>query len=87
MNWYPENYQKRYELNRGKMIEIPKPKGKHSQIASDWAYHLGTAFRQANKPYSIPRECIVKIANNTGYEPDMIILDNKKATMANLWKF
>ncbi|MDJ0731241.1 MAG: Uma2 family endonuclease [Crocosphaera sp.] len=86
INWYPENSQKRYELNRGKILEMPKPKGKHSQIAGDLAYHLGTAFRQANKPYFIPRECIVKIANDTGYEPDIIILDNNSINNETRWE-
>ncbi|PSO47032.1 MAG: hypothetical protein BRC33_13840 [Cyanobacteria bacterium SW_9_44_58] len=28
--WYPENSQHRYELHQGVIIEMPKPRGKHS---------------------------------------------------------
>jgi Uma2 family endonuclease len=73
--WYPENSENRYELRRGTVIEMPKPKGKHSRLAGDLAYELGTAFRQADRPYFIPKECIVKVSNDTGYEPDIVVLD------------
>lgn len=86
VNWYPENSAYRYELNRGKFIEMPKPKGKHSQIVGDLAYHLGTAFRQRNQAYFIPRECIVKIADDTGYEPDIIILDENSFANEPRWE-
>lgn len=72
---YPENSEYRYELRRGVIIEMPKPKGKHSRLAGDLAFDLGTAIRQGNQPYFIPKECVVKIANDTGYEPDIVVLD------------
>ncbi len=75
MAWYPENSEKQYELRRGVVVEIPKRRGKHSRLAGDLAYDLGTAIRQENQPYFIPKECIVKVANDTGYEPDIIVLD------------
>ena len=75
VEWYPENSENRYELRRGAVIEMPKPKGQHSRLADDLAYDLGTTIRQANKPCFIPRECIVKVTNDTGYEPDIIVLD------------
>lgn len=75
MDWYPENSENRYELKRGVVLEMPKPRGKHSRLAGDLAYELGTTFRRENHPYFIPRECIIKISNDTGYEPDIIILD------------
>lgn len=75
VDWYPENFGNRYELRRGVVIEMPKPTGKHSRLAGDLTYSLGTAFRHANRPYFIPRECIIKISNDTGYEPDIVVLD------------
>ena len=75
MAWYPEHSEHGYELRRGVVIEMPKPRGKHSRLAGDLAFALGTAIRQANRPYFIPKECVVKLANDTGYEPDIIILD------------
>jgi Uma2 family endonuclease len=75
MEWYPETSENRYELRRGVVIEIPKPRGTHSRLAGDLAFDLGTAIRHGNQPYFIPKECIVKITNDTGYEPDIIVLD------------
>ena len=65
---------------------MPKPRGQHSRLAGDLAYDLGTAFRQANQPYFIPKECIVKISDNTGYEPDIIVLDEKAIADEPRWE-
>lgn len=73
--WYPENSENRYELRRGVVIEMPKPKGKHSRLAGDLAFDLGTTIRQAKLPYFIPKECVIKVADDTGYEPDIVVLD------------
>ena len=86
MDWYPENSENRYELRRGVVIEMAKPRGKHSRLAGDLAYDLGTVFRQANQPYFIPRECIVKISNDTGYEPDIIVLDENEILHEPRWE-
>ena len=86
LEWYPENSENRYELRRGAIIEMPRPKGRHSRLAGDLAYDLGTTFRQANQPYFIPRECIVKISNDTGYEPDIIVLDETKISDEPRWE-
>ena len=75
VDWYPENSENRYELRRGAVIDMPKPRGKHSRLAGDLAYDLGTAIRDASQPYFIPKECIVKVSDDTGYEPDIIVLD------------
>lgn len=86
VDWYPENSSNRYELRRGVVIEMPKPKGKHSRLAGDLAYELGTVFRQANQPYFIPKECIIKISNDTGYEPDIIVLDENEIAHEPRWE-
>ena len=86
IDWYPENLDNRYELRRGVVIEMPKPRGQHSRLAGDLAYDLGTAFRQANQSYFIPKECIVKISDNTGYEPDIIVLDEKAIADEPRWE-
>ena len=33
LDWYPESSQNGYELRRGVVVEMPKPRGKHSEIA------------------------------------------------------
>ena len=74
--WLPETSECRYELHRGVIVEMPKPRGKHSKVAGDLAYDVGTAIRQANLPYFIPKECIIRsMDGNSGYEPDVIVLD------------
>ena len=86
MDWYPENSEYRYELRRGIVRKIPKSRGKHSRLTGDLAYDLGTAIRQKNQPYFIPKECIVKIDNDTGYEPDIIVLDEIPLADEPLWE-
>ncbi len=75
MDWYPDS-ENRYELRRGFAIEMPKPKGKHSRLAGDLAFELGMVIRQANQPYFIPKECVIKVASDTGYEPNIVVLDD-----------
>ena len=76
IEWLPSVSECRYELHRGVIVEMPKPRGKHSKVSGNLAYDLGTAIRQANLPYFIPKECIVRsLDGNSGYEPDVIVLD------------
>ena len=76
VEWLPETSECRYELHRGVIVEMPKPRGKHSKVSGNLAYDLGTAIRQAKLPYFIPKECIVRsMDGNSGYEPDVIVLD------------
>ncbi len=73
---YPEHSTTHYELRRGVIVEMPKPKGKHSEVAGFAVKKLHNAIDEARLPYIIPKECIVKISDDTGYEPDLIVLDH-----------
>jgi Uma2 family endonuclease len=85
--WLPESSENRYELHNGLIREMPKPRGKHSIVAGNLAYDLGTAIRQANRPYLIPRECIVRSAiSESGYEPDVIVLDEPALVDEPQWE-
>lgn len=85
--WLPETAECRYELHRGVIVEMPKPRGKHSKVAGDLAYDVGTAIRQANLPYFIPKECIVRsMDGNSGYEPDVIVLDESALIDEPYWE-
>lgn len=76
VEWLPETSLCCYELHRGVIVEMPKPRGKHSKISGNLAYEVGSVIRQANLPYFIPKECIVcSLDGNSGYEPDVIVLD------------
>ncbi|MDA0268746.1 MAG: Uma2 family endonuclease [Cyanobacteria bacterium] len=72
---YPDRPGYRYELRRGVIVEMPKPKGKHSEMAGFVIKVLNRAIDEMQAPYFIPRECIVKTADDTGYEPDVAVID------------
>lgn len=86
IDWYPEDSEHRYELRRGVVTEMPKPRGQHSRLAGDLAFDLGAAIRQAKQPYFIPKECVIKIANDTGYEPDIVVLDESEIPGEPRWE-
>jgi Uma2 family endonuclease len=84
--WYPENSEFRYELRRGVIIEMPKPRGQHSLIGGAAAKKLNYAIDAAGLSYLIPMECVVKIADDTGYQPDVIVLDQTALTTEPRWE-
>ena len=80
ISWYPENSQLRYELHDGVIIEMPKPRGKHSNLAGSLIEQLLIIIRQMGKGgiWTIPRESIVKpLGEKSGYEPDIIVLNKE----------
>jgi Uma2 family endonuclease len=85
IDWYPENSQVRYSLKRGVIVEMPKPRGTHSEVAGAVAKKLNYAIDLARFPYFIPRECIVKCSDDSGYEPDGIILDRSAMSNEPMW--
>lgn len=76
--WYPENTGQHYELHDGEIVEMPKPTGKHSKIAGFISGKLFIEIERLQLPYFIPKECVIKPAQESGYEPDVIILDGQK---------
>ena len=85
--WYPENSEHRYELHNGVIIEMPKPRGKHSEIAGFLTYKLNVAIDTPNSNYFIPKECVVKpLREESGYEPDVIILDRLSVVNEPRWE-
>lgn len=86
INWYPENSEYRYELRRGVVFQVPKPRGKHSELAGNLAKRLNYAIDAKALPYIIPRECIVKVDDDTGYEPDVIVLKRDALSDEPLWQ-
>ena len=85
--WLPERSAFRYELRDGEILEMPKPRGKHSEIAGFIISELNFIIRQSPLPYLIPRESIVKsIDSKSGYEPDVIVLDKKLLAQESRWE-
>ncbi|NJL56467.1 Uma2 family endonuclease [bacterium] len=86
IDWYPENSTVRYELRRGAIVEMPKPKGKHSEIAGFIIKVLNRAIDQMQVPYFIPRECLLKISEDTGYEPDVAVVNHPSLVNEPRWE-
>jgi Uma2 family endonuclease len=84
--WYPENSELRYELRRGVIVEMPKPKGDHSKVAGFNHDEVAFAIRQSNLPYFIPKDCVIKRSDDTGYEPDVVVLDNSAVATEPRWQ-
>jgi Uma2 family endonuclease len=86
IEWYPEKSEEKYELHNGIIVEMPKPTGKHSKVAGFSSGKLFIEIERLQLPYFIPKECVIKSGNNTGYEPDVIILDEERvATNESRW--
>ena len=85
--WLPERSAYRYELRDGEILEMPKPKGKHSEIAGSIFGKLCLEVNRLDLAYSIPRESIVKsIDGKSGYEPDVIVLDKEMLAQESRWE-
>ncbi|MFP4694683.1 MAG: Uma2 family endonuclease, partial [Halothece sp.] len=66
-------------------VEMPKPKGKHSEITGFGIKKLNYAIDQIEAPYFIPRECMIKVLDNTGYEPDIAVVDRPSLADEPRW--
>lgn len=87
IEWLPESSQQRYELHRGVIIEMPKPRGKHSKVAGYAALKVGIEIDRLELPYFIPKECIVRsLDGESGYEPDVIVLDEPTLIAEPQWE-
>ncbi len=87
ITWLPERSAFRYELRDGEILEMPKPRGKHSEIAGFIISELNFIIRQSLLPYLTPRESIVKsVDGKSGYEPDVIVLDKKILAQEPRWE-
>ncbi|AFZ58271.1 protein of unknown function DUF820 [Anabaena cylindrica PCC 7122] len=87
ISWYPENTDHRYELHDGVIVEIPKPKGKHSKLAGFISGKLFVEIQRSQLPFFIPRECIIKSRDGkSGYEPDVIVLDEAAIVNEPRWE-
>jgi Uma2 family endonuclease len=89
IEWYPENSEVRYELHDGVIVEMPKPRGKHSKLTGSLVGKLLTTISEIRKTdiWFIPRESIVKPhRDKSGYEPDIIILNEETIKTETRWE-
>lgn len=85
--WYPESSDRHYELHDGVIVEMPKPRGKHSEIAGFINGSLFIEITRLSIPWFIPKECVIKSVNtDSGYEPDVIVLDRQAVMDEPRWK-
>ena len=85
--WLPERSIYRYELRDEEILEMPKPRGKHSEIGGFIISELNLSIHQSQLSYIIPRESIVKsIDSKSGYEPDVIVLDKEMLAQESRWE-
>jgi len=89
IKWYPENSIVRYELHNGVIVEMPKPRGKHSKLTGSLVGKLLTTINEMGKTdiWFIPRESIIKPhRDKSGYEPDIIILNQETIDLETRWE-
>ena len=86
VEWYPENSEFRYELRRGVIFQMPQPRGDHSKIAAFNRDELVFEIRQKKLPYFIPQGCVIKRFDDTGYEPDVVVLDSAALETELRWE-
>ena len=80
--WYPENSVHKYELHNGVIVEMPKGTGDHSDVTGFLSSEINFEIRRLQLPYSIPGDYLLKFSSNeSGYEPDVIVLD--RTALAN----
>ncbi|BBD64789.1 hypothetical protein NIES4072_15470 [Nostoc commune NIES-4072] len=85
--WYPESSDRHYELHDGVIVEMPKSTGKHSEIAGFINGSLFIEITRLSIPCFIPKECVIKSINtDSGYEPDVIVLDRQAIMDEPRWK-
>jgi len=87
IDWYPENSEHYYELHNEENFEMPKPTGQHYKMADLTALKVGIEIERLNLPYFIPKECVIKpMCEESGYEPDMIVLKEQAIGNEPRWE-
>jgi Uma2 family endonuclease len=85
--WYPENSVCHYELHQGVIVEMPLGTGDHSDVTGFIASEINFEIRRLQLPYSIPGDCLLKpVRNDSGYKPDVIVLDRTTLINEPRWK-
>jgi Uma2 family endonuclease len=75
----------RYELIDGELFDL-EPTGPHEEVAAAIARWLNYDIVQQGADYFIPHRCLIKpLANQTGFRPDVIVLDRAALLQEPLW--
>ncbi len=75
----------RYELIDGELFDL-EPTGPHEEVAAAIARWLNYDIVKQGADYFIPHRCLIKpLANQTGFRPDVIVLDRAALPQEPLW--
>jgi Uma2 family endonuclease len=82
--WYPDDG--RYELIDGQVIEM-QPTGKHEEVTEFISRQLILETSRLQLPYRFPTRALVKAPSwETGYLPDVLIVDRNALRSEPLWE-
>ncbi|QFS48225.1 Uma2 family endonuclease [Nostoc sphaeroides] len=75
IEWYP-NDEKRYELHKGVIVEMPPPTGSHEKVIAFLSRKLTVEFDRLNLPYGIPKTAFIQTPSaESAYSPDVFLLN------------
>jgi Uma2 family endonuclease len=84
VQWKPENG--RYELHDGVIVKM-QPTGDHEEIKGFLIRKLNVEFDRLNFLYIMPNQSLVKPPEkDTGYLPDVLVINPKELPNEPLWK-
>ncbi|MBE9235980.1 Uma2 family endonuclease [Anabaena aphanizomenioides LEGE 00250] len=86
IEWYPDTGV-RYELYDGVIVEMTPPVGEHEEIIGFLAAQITLEFSRLKLPYFIPKTALIKpLEKESGYLPDIILLNRANLVNEPLWK-
>lgn len=84
LEWYPEDGC--YELIDGIIVEM-QPTGKHEEVADFLDTELTLEVKRLKLPYCFPKRALIKAPSwNTGYLPDVIVIDRNALPGEPMWE-
>ncbi|MDZ7962044.1 MAG: Uma2 family endonuclease [Aulosira sp. DedQUE10] len=85
--WYPENWQQRYELHDGVIVEMAPPTGDHEEIIGFLVGEIVAEYKRLKLPYFIPKTAFIKpLEGESAYSPDVLILNQPNLVNEPRWK-
>jgi Uma2 family endonuclease len=82
--WYPEHSEHHYELHDGEIIEMPKPIGKHSQVAGFLVAEVNFEIRRSGCVLRSQR--VHRQIQRVGLRTRFIVLDSRTIAADTRWE-